>query len=285
MPDQHPPYGRVFLTFARNSLVRDLSFRTNFLLQSVSSVSWTLMNVGFYLIIFHHAPYIGPESGWGKYEFFVFLATTWLINSLIQALFMPNLHQFSELIRTGNLDFVLLKPIDTQFLISFEKLEWSSLANFVAGLILGSIAMWNLTHREVDPVSVSWWVLPLYVLYLICGVTILYSLMITLAATSVWLGRNQTLYDFWFYITNFARYPMEIYNRGWGVPLYGLFTFVVPVLVVVNVPARILAQPLYPESSLGKPLAIFALVAAGLSLLVSRWVFTRALSSYRSASS
>ena len=84
----------------------------------------------------------------------------------------------------------------------------------------------------------------LYVVYLLCGVAILYSLMISLASTSIWLGRNQTLYDFWFYITNFARYPMEIYNRGWGVPLWGFFTFVVPVLVVVNVPARILAQPL-----------------------------------------
>ena len=53
----------------------------------------------------------------------------------------------------------------------------------------------------------------LYPLYLLCGVAILYSLMIALASLSVWLGRNQTLYDFWFYITNFSRYPMEIYRR------------------------------------------------------------------------
>ena len=66
MADRHPSYGRVFLTFARNSLVRDLSFRTNFLLQSVSSVSWTLMNVGFYLIIFHHTPYDRTWQRLGK---------------------------------------------------------------------------------------------------------------------------------------------------------------------------------------------------------------------------
>ena len=125
----------------------------------------------------------------------------------------------------------------------------------------------------------------LYVLYLVCGVAILYSLMIALAATSIWLGRNQTLYNFWFYITNFSRYPMEIYNRGWGVPLWGFFTFVVPVLIVVNVPARVLAQPLYPKPSLSWPLALFALVATVLSVAGSRWVFQRALGSYRSASS
>jgi ABC-2 type transport system permease protein len=275
----------VFLTFARNSLVRDIMFRMNFTLQCVSSVSWTLMNVGFYLIIFSHTNMIGPESGWGKYEFFVFLATTWLINSVVQAFCMPNAQEFSELIRTGNLDFALLKPIDTQFLISLHKVEWSALSNFAAGLVLLVIALWQLTTRSVAPLVITPWALGLYWLYLACGVVILYSLMIALASTSIWLGRNQTLYNFWFYITNFARYPMEIYNRGWGVPLWGFFTFVVPVLIVVNVPARVLAQPLYPRSSLSWELALFAIFATFASLLSSRWVFQRALGSYRSASS
>jgi ABC-2 type transport system permease protein len=282
---QRPSYLRVLLTFARNSLVRDILFRTNFVLQCVSSVSWTLMNVGFYLIIFSHTPMIGPESGWGKYEFFVFLATTWLINSLVQAFCMPNAEEFSELIRTGNLDFALLKPIDTQFLISFQRIEWSALSNFAAGLVLLVISLWQLTTRPETPLVLSAWSFLLYALYLCCGVAILYSLMIALASTSIWLGRNQTLYNFWFYITNFARYPMEIYQRGWGMPLWGFFTFVVPVLIVVNVPARILAQPLYPRRSLSVSLALFALVATVLSVWGARWVFQRALRSYRSASS
>jgi ABC-2 type transport system permease protein len=278
-------YLQVLLTFARNSFVRDTMFRTNFVLECVSSVSWTLMNVGFYLIVFHHTPLIGPDSGWGKYQFFVFLGTTWLINSLVQTFFMTNADDYSELIRTGNLDFALLKPIDTQFLVSFQKVDWSALSNFAAGLILLAVSLWHLTTRPTHPLVITPWAMALYVVYVLCGVAMLYSLMIALASTSIWLGRNQTLYDFWFYITNFARYPMEIYNRGWGVPLWVLFTFVVPVLVVVNVPARILAQPLYPERSLSWPLAVFALAATGVSLAASRWVFQRALRSYRSASS
>jgi len=285
MTSKRPSYVRVFLTFARNSLVRDIMFRTNFILQSVSSVSWTLMNVGFYLIVFHHTPLIGPESGWGKYEFFVFLGTTWLINSLVQTFFMTNADDYSELIRTGNLDFALLKPIDTQFLVSFQKMDWSALSTFTAGIVLLVVALWQLATRPENPITISPWTVVLYVIYVLCGVAILYSLMISLASTSIWLGRNQTLYDFWFYITTFARYPMEIYNRGWGVPLWGFFTFVIPVLVVVNVPARILAQPLHPRSSLSWQLACFALLATLVSLLVSRWIFQRALRSYRSASS
>jgi ABC-2 type transport system permease protein len=275
-------YGRVFSTFARNSLVRELTFRANFLIECVSSVSWALMNIGFYVIVFEHTTSIGEGTGWGKHEFFVFLATTWLINAIVQTLFMPNAEEFSELIRTGNLDFALLKPIDTQFLISFQKLDWSSLSNLLTAGILLTVSLYELTTRSVDPLVVSPWAVLLYPFYVVCGVGIMYSVMISLASTSIWLGRNQTLYDFWFYITNFARYPMEMYRRGWGKPLWGLFTFVIPVLVVVNVPARILAHPLNKSQF---PLAAFAVVAVIGSLLASRWVFQRALLSYRSASS
>ena len=83
-------YGRVFLTFARNSLVRDMMFRWNFIIESLSSLSWMLMNLGFYVLIFRFTDEIGRGTGWGKYEFFVFLATTLLVNSVVQAFFMPN---------------------------------------------------------------------------------------------------------------------------------------------------------------------------------------------------
>ena len=78
---------------------------------------------------------------------------------------------------------------------------------------------------------------------------------------------------------------MEIYQHSWGWILWGIFTFVIPVLVVVNVPARLLAQPLQPRQNWEWWLAGFALLATLMSLYVSRRIFRRALLSYRSASS
>ena len=143
-------------------------------------------------------------------------------------------------------------------------------------------SLWKLTTRDLDPLQLSPIVAVLYPFYVLCGIGILYSLMISLAATSIWLGRNQSLYDFWFYITNFSRYPMEIYNGNLGTPLRWFFTFIIPVLIVVNVPARFLVMPLTGEVWW---LAAFAIVAAIASLLASRTVFRSALRSYRSASS
>lgn len=272
-------YLRVLLTFARNSLVRDMTFRVNFLIDLVSSMGWVLINIAFYTLIFEYTPAIGVGSGWTKYPFFIFLATSLLINSLVQALFMTNADDLSELVRTGGLDFALLKPMDTQFLVSFVRVDWSSMGNVAVGLALMGYAMAQM-HYVPGVVQAV-----LFALYVLCGVAIYYSLMIGMAATSVWLGRNQTLFDFWFYITNFSRYPMEIYHGTWGTPLRRVFTFCIPVLVAVNVPARILVPPMKPQSLEEWILPGFAIMAAAVSLMASRWVFQRALESYRSASS
>jgi len=273
----HPSYLRVFATFARNSLVRDMTFRSNFLIEAVSSLSWMMMNLGFYVLIFQYTPMIGRGSGWGKFEFFAFIATTMMINSIVQAFFMPNAEEFSELIRTGGLDFALLKPIDTQFLVSLHRIHWSSLANFGFAILLLGYALARIDYRPPLPQVF------LFGFYLLCGVAVLYSLMIGLAATSVWLGRNQSLYNFWFYITNFSRYPMEIYRGNLaGDVLRNFFTFIIPVLVVVNVPARLMVIPMKAEYWY---LTAFALPATAASLAASRWIFQRALLAYRSASS
>jgi ABC-2 type transport system permease protein len=272
-------YLRVFLTFARNSLVRDMTFRANFIIDAISSTCWVFINLAFYVLLFQYTPSIGAGTGWGKYEFFIFFATGLLINSLVQALFMTNADDFSELVRTGSLDFALLKPIDTQFLVSLTRIEWSSLGNFAVGIGLMGYSMWRL-HYFPGLMQIV-----LYPLFVACGIAIYYSLMIALAATSVWLGRNQTLFDFWFYITNFSRYPMDIYHGPWGTPLRRFFTFGIPVLVVVNVPARIFLMAVSPQSPEEFWLPCFTLVAATASLVASRWVFQRAMASYRSASS
>ena len=113
--------------------------------------------------------------------------------------------------------------------------------------------------------------------------TFFYSLMIALASTTIWFGRNQGLYDFWFYITIFARYPREIY-RGeslFALALYNVFSYMLPILLVVTVPAQVLLSKTLDPTWI----ALVGVAGAGAGLVVSRAIFKRALMSYRSASS
>jgi ABC-2 type transport system permease protein len=280
-----PSYLGVFWMFARNSLIRDMTFRANFLIELVSSLSWAAMNLGFYTLLYHMMHEDGGNqhasiAGWTQYQFFVFIATTILVNSLVEGLFMANAEELSELTRTGGLDFALLKPIDTQFLLSLQKIYWSALGKLILAVGLLAYSLPRIEGLHLSPLQFV-----LYPLYILLGTLILYSVMIALAATSIWLGRNQSLYDFWFYLTNFSRYPMEIYDGPYGRPLRHVFTFVIPILVVINVPAAILAKPLSADNPHRLFLAAFAIAATVGSLAASRWVFQRALQSYRSASS
>ena len=182
----HPSYLKVFLTFARNSLVRDMSFRVNFILQCLSSLSWAGMNWGLFKIIYTFTPEIGRGTGWQENEFFIFLGTVWIINSLMQTFFMVNAEEFSELIRTGNLDFALLKPIDTQFLISFPRVNWAQLPNGLLGVVLIISSLHNLSGdvtKVLNPLTLA-----MFCFFLLCGAAIMYSVMITLASTSIWFG-------------------------------------------------------------------------------------------------
>ena len=269
-------YFAIFLTFARACLVRDMTFRANFILECLTSLGWMSMNLAFYLLVFTFTSEIGKGTGWSKEPFFAFVATGLIINSVVQAFFMPSAEELTEMVRTGGLDAVLVQPLDAQFLLSMHRVDFSALANGAVGV---GLLVWAMARMDYAPPAVAWL---LYPLLLLCGVAILYGLVIMLAAATILMGRNQSLYDFWFYITNFSRYPAEIYSGPWGGPLRMICTFVIPILLVVNVPARVIAQPFTGESWIGVACAV---IAAAVALVVSRLVFQRALARYRSASS
>jgi len=269
-------YLGIFLTFARACLVRDMTFRANFLLECVTSLGWMSMNLAFYLLVFTFTPEIGRGTGWTREPFFAFVATGLIVNSIVQAFFMPSAEELTEMVRSGGLDSVLVQPLDAQFLLSLHRVEYSSLANGLVGVgLLG----WAVSRFTEPPPAIAWLLYPLLVA---CGVAILYALIIMLAAATILLGRNQSLYDFWFYLTNFSRYPAEIYAGPWGGPIRMICTFVIPILLVVNVPARVIAQPFSAGSW---TLVGGAVLAAAVMLVVSRLVFQAALAKYRSASS
>jgi ABC-2 type transport system permease protein len=268
-----PHYGRVLATFFRNSLVREMAFRGNFLIEVVTNAFWFGAQLVLFTLIFGN---VNEMNGWNRNQFFAFMATGMIINTLIEAFFMPNCANFSELIRTGNLDFALLKPIDTQFLISFEKLDLGALFHLFFPLALLGYALGELGW------PVGWLNAVMYVGLVALGVAFFYSLMIVLAATSVWLGRNQGLYEFWFYITIFARYPRDIYaGSAAGNILRMLFSYVLPILLVITVPAEVVVGKVLDPSWV----TAVSLAAALIGLYASRRIFYLALKSYRSASS
>jgi ABC-2 type transport system permease protein len=112
-----------------------------------------------------------------------------------------------------------------------------------------------------------------------CGTVTAYSFLLMLTSTSVWFVRNQSLLELWWLFTSLMRYPREIFVGTWAAPMGWFFTFVVPMLLVVNVPARVMVKVFDPA------IVAFTVAATAASFLVSWRLFRLALRSYRSASS
>ena len=70
--------------------------------------------------------------------------------------------------------------------------------------------------------------------------------MLLLTSLSVWMVRNQSLMEMWWLFSSLARYPKEIFAGRWAEPLGNFFTYFVPILVVVNVPANAMVRVLDP---------------------------------------
>jgi ABC-2 type transport system permease protein len=193
---------------------------------------------------------------------------------VVEAFFLSNCNGFPEMIRSGDLDFILLKPIDEQFLVTTRWVDWSAFAS----VVLGSAAMVYSLHAMHWVFNLAY--LAAFLMLFICGVAMTYSFLVLLTATAVWMVRNQSLMELWWLFTTLMRYPRDIYSGPRGFPFGAFFTYVIPVVLIINVPARVMVKPLEDQSLVG------LMVMGSIALLwISRRFFRYALQSYRSASS
>jgi ABC-2 type transport system permease protein len=263
-------YFRLLGGLARYTLSREMTFRGNFLVKVSVEVLWLGILIAFYRTVFAKTRLI---AGWPEDQYLFFVGCFFAMNGLIEMLFLDNCNDFAELVRTGDLDFLLLKPIDEQFLITCRKIDWGTAPNVLMGLIVMGIALGQM-HWAFDPFRVL-----VFLITFACGTAIAYSFMLALTALSVWMVRNQSLMEMWWLFTSLARYPKEIFLGTWAEPIGIFFTFVLPILLVVNIPAAAMVRVL------DLPLVGFTLLATVAMAWLSRRFFLHALRSYRSASS
>ncbi|MFL5342011.1 MAG: ABC transporter permease [Gemmataceae bacterium] len=264
-------YARLWLSFARFALLGELAFRANFLLKVVVEVLWLFILLMFYETIFANTRVI---AGWDKNQYHFFVGCYFALEGLIETLFLENCQDFSNQVRTGQLDTSLLQPLDEQFLVSCRKIDWSTVPNVLMGAGVMAQALWK--HGATP----SAWQLVVFPVVFACAVLLAYTFLLLLTSSAVWMVRNQSLMELWWLFSSLMRYPREIYGGTvWAASIGLVFTFLIPVMLVVNVPAGVMVQTFDWRN------VLFIIAATAAMLAFSRWFFRRALRRYRSASS
>jgi ABC-2 type transport system permease protein len=263
-------YFRLLKALARYSLARELAFRGNFIARITVEALWLGILLIFYRVVFKQTKLV---ADWSEWQYLFFVGCHFALRGIIETFFLDNCNSFADLIRSGDLDFYLLQPIDEQFLVTCRTIDWATGPNVLLGaavMVLSLIQMgWVF-----DPARVA-----AFFLMFGCGVALAYSFMLLLMSTSVWLVRNQSLYELWWLFTSLMRYPREIWVGTWAAPLGLFFTFIIPVMLVVSVPASAMVKVFEPE------VMVFTAAVTVLLLIASRKFFRFALRKYRSASS
>ena len=216
-------YLTIYAALWKNSIVREMSFKANFLLWIVVEMLWFALQLSFFAVIYSHTDRIGT---WSKWQVVMLLGASHFIQQIFTAIFLTNCTQLSELIRTGKLDFMLLLPVNTRFMISFRQVD---LGGFINALSAVAVMIYAAKQLHLSP---TWEQLTGFVLLAAVGILIHYSLMFLLASVSFWTVRAQGIVWGYYNLFNIARLPDEAF-RGL---FKAFFSFVLPMLLVSNVP-------------------------------------------------
>jgi ABC-2 type transport system permease protein len=257
-------YYRILKLFWSTAIAAELEYRLNFLIASLSSLT-NLIGGLFSLFLFYQNGY--TFTGWNWFEAMIVLGIFTFLQGVSGTFLIPNLSKIVQQIEQGTLDFVLLKPISSQFWLSTRAISPWGLPDLVFGgiIILYAGNQLGLTFSHYL----------LSIIPIICGIIILYSLWFILGATSIWFVKIYNVTEVLRGFLEAGRYPMIAYP----VIYRFFFTFVVPVAFLTTVPAEIL---------LGRGELIWSIGTAILAVLLflfSKFFWQFALRFYTSASS
>src|SRR5947209_6692830 len=134
-------YLQIYAIMLRNSLIREMSFKANFILWMLVEVLWFCGQILFFSIIFGQVDRIGD---WTKWEVVLLVGTHQIIAQLFQAFFFVNISNIPELVRTGKLDSLLVLPIDSQFAASTKQFGLDSVINAIVGAAVVCVSLSRL---------------------------------------------------------------------------------------------------------------------------------------------
>ena len=258
-------YVAVYRTFFLTSLRRELEFRSNFFAKILQNLMWIFFFLAILFVIYRNTDSI---AGWSRGEAYILAATVFLMNALMSAFFM-SLSEIPGHVRTGTLDHIVTKPIDSQFWISSRKFDFGQIGTLFAGMVMVAVGLYQ---AEVTPSMAQWFA---YILLTFGSLAIYYSFILALMTTGIWLVRVDNLWVLGESVLQVVRFPLDIYNVG----LQRILIFVVPLGFLATVPARQLVREFDPGM-----LAIGMVWSLGAVYLARRfWVF--AMRHYTSASS
>ncbi len=259
-------YLRIWRAAAASCLARELEYRGHFALLAASNVAWLALSVCLVVFLFSN---IRAVAGWDLDRMLILVGTYQLVSGVTNLLFETNMGKLSEYVNKGELDFILLKPVDSQFLVSTRFLTLNQVPSILAALATVA-AGWVRLGLQPSALAVLG-----YVLLVASAVVAFYALWFGTVTFVLWTGRIDNIQYLIIPVMDIARVPIDVV-RGIARPL---LTFVVPVALIATIPSKALLGLLEPWY------VLYGVVIAAALLWLSHRFWHYSLRHYSSASS
>lgn len=259
-------HARLLVVSFKASLAAAVQYRVDFVIDGLISLWWMGWTLVPLLVAYSGR---GTIAGWSLSEALIVVGWFALLRGLVEAAVNPSLQATIEGIRSGALDYLLLKPADAQFLVSTARFQPWKLVDVFAALALVVVAFHRL-GRTPAPLDVA-----VAIALLAAAMLVIYSIWIIVVSAAFYVVRLDNLSYLFHSVFDAARWPVQVFRGAWRV----LFTFVIPLGLMTTYPAMAILGKLEARS------ALFAGAASLAFAVTARAVFQRAISRYTSASS
>lgn len=255
---------RIFVT---QELKRMMEYKANFIVGVIGFLLGQLTNIAFIWIIFGQIPNL---MGWTINQI-VFIYGFSLIPKGIDHLFFDNLWAVGHfIVRKGDFDKYLTRPVNTLFHVMVEKLQIDALGELLTGIALVCIT--------IPKVDIEWSLLKvLLIIIVIPFATLIYTgIKIGTAAIAFWIKRSGNITYMLYMINDFAKYPVTIYNNT----IRGIITYIVPFAFTSFYPAKYILTGDNPLFNIG-----MSVIMSIILMCIGIAIWNRGIKAYESAGS
>ncbi len=259
-------YLKVYKKFLHTSFASELEYKTNILIDLITAILSLIGSIFLLSIFFQNNVSIGD---WEFEEALIIQGIYTILNGITNTWFNPNLSEIVKHVREGTLDFVLLKPIDSQFFISLKKINPSGFLEIMLGLCL------LLFCIKINQINLNLSFLSLSLITVTCSICILYSLWFFISTTTIWFVKTWNATEVLRSFLYVGRFPLNSFSFSLRI----FFSVFIPIAFITTIPSEVFLG----LSQSWK--ILLEIIVALVFLITSRKFWLFALKFYSSASS
>lgn len=222
-------YLSLYKAMFKASFISDLEYRANFFTRIMTDIFWYIAQIVTFEVLYTHTQKIGD---WNLKQMRVFLGLLFIIDALYMIIIHENLENMSEKVRKGDLDLLLAKPVNSQFMVTLQKANTAIIGNLILGL---SWLIYSLNGLgDFNYLRLFW-----LMLLIPCSLVVIYSMRFIFSASAVIFTRSENLQFLWWQVYRIGMRPDSMYFPWFK----WIILTIIPVGVIVSIPARALLNP------------------------------------------